>query len=150
MFGVYSYQKRANRVLSEKFTELLTIDYAIVHRKTLLTKNPILCQNLSNCSLDTLVLLHAVNVSRRDPFTDLVIACSDKSSFFKRLLRIFERFLQPSKRHSLLDFQLLAGCDKSGKFFKNLYNCRRWSSLQTKSWKYCMISILLIYQWICF
>ena len=68
------------KYLSERLVQQLKVDYVVIHHICLITNIPDLDPSLRNCSheeADTGIVLNAFDVSKRDPFTDLVISCSD-------------------------------------------------------------------------
>ena len=101
---------------------------------------------------DTGIILHALDVTKRNPFTDLVISCSDTDvlllllHYFDDLctstvFRTLKHDIELGEVHehlgreickSLLGFHALTGCDQTGKFFgftklscwKNLMQCQ--------------------------
>ena len=107
--------------------------YAVVFDKTVLTNIADLDSNLINYNheeADTGIVLHAPDVSKRDPFSELVVSCSDtvvllillhyfdklsSSTIFKTINRefvlrkIYEN-LAPSVFHAI------SGCDQTGRF----------------------------------
>ena len=123
------------KYLSEKLVQQLKVDYVVIHYKCLINLDPSL-RNYSHEEADTGIVLNALDVSKRDPFTDLVISCSDTdvllilihyyeqlttSIVFKTTVHsyfvgeIYEN-LSPSIRHALLGFYAFTGCDQTGKF----------------------------------
>ena len=113
--------------------------YAVVFDKTVLTNIADLDSNLRNYNheeADTGIVLHAPDVSKRDPFSELVVSCSDtvvllillhyfdklsSSTIFKTINRefvlrkIYEN-LAPSVFKALLGFHAISGCDQTGRF----------------------------------
>ena len=78
--------------LSKKLEEHLSVDYVIVYQQTVLTNLTDFDQHLrSYCheEADTGIVLHALDVSKRNPFTDMVISCSD-TDVLLILLNYFE------------------------------------------------------------
>ena len=127
------------KYLSEKLVQQLKVDYIVIHHKYLITNildlDPSL-RNYSHEEADTGIVLTTLDVSKRDPFTDLAISCTDTdvllilihyyeqltSSFvFKTTVHsyflgeIYEN-LSPSIRHALLGFHTFTGCDQTGTF----------------------------------
>ena len=112
------------KYFSQKLVQQLKVDYVVIYHKCLITNIPNLDPSLRNYSHeegDTGIILNALNVSKRDPLTDLVISCSDtevllivihyyeqltSSIVFKTTLQsyfvggIYEN-LTPSIRHAL-------------------------------------------------
>ena len=82
------------------------------------------------------IILHAPDVSKNGPFTELVIACSDTDvllillNYFKNInsctifktshqeyyLREIHESLKPGIIKELLGFRAFSGCDQTGKF----------------------------------
>ena len=127
------------KYLSEKLVQQLKVDSVINHHRYLITNiadlDPSLRKN-SHEEADTGFVLNALDVSKRDPFTDLVISYSDTSvlltliDYYEQLIssivfkttvhsyfvgEIYEN-LSPSIRHTLLEFDVFIGCDQTGKF----------------------------------
>ena len=85
---------------------------------------------------DTCIVFHALDITNRNPFTDLVICCSDtdvvllllhyfdelststinRSTNYDIILRQAYDTLGPELCKSLLGFHALTGCDQTGKF----------------------------------
>ena len=114
-------------------------DYVVVFDKTALTNIADLDNNLRNYNheeADTGIILHALDVSKRDRFSELVVFCSDtdvllillhdfdklsSSTIFKTINREFVLrktygILAPSVCKALLGFQAISGCDQTGRF----------------------------------
>ena len=126
--------------LSKKLKHQLNVDFVIVFGNTCITNLDDLDSNLKQYpheEADTGIVLHVIDVSRRDPFTEIVVSCSD-TDVFLILLHYFEeistsvvfrtihhdinlRFLfeklGPSLCKALLGFIAITGCDQTGKLF---------------------------------
>ena len=127
------------KYLSEKLVQQLKVDYIVIHHKYLI-KNILdldpSVRNYSHEEADTGIVLTTQDVSKRDPFTDLVISCTDtdvllilihyyeqltSSIIFKTTVHsyfvgeIYER-LPPSIRIAPLGFHVYTGCDQTGKY----------------------------------
>ena len=126
--------------LSEKLKDRLKIDYVIVYGRSCITNLLDLDNKLKQYSqeeADTGIVLHVIDISRRDPFTDIVVSCSDtdvllillyyfdeiSTSIVFRAIRhdadlrfIFEQ-LGPQICKAILGFHAITGCDQTGKFF---------------------------------
>ena len=137
--GSIQTKSKLTKYLSEKLVQQLKVDYVVIHHKCLITNIPDLDPSLRNYSheeADTGIVLNALDVSKRDPFTDLVISCSD-TDFLLILIRYYEQLtssivvkttvhsyfvgeiyehLSPSIRHALLGFHAFTGCDQTEKF----------------------------------
>ena len=118
----------------------MNVDFVIIFGNTCITNLHDSDSNLKQYSheeADTGIVLHVIDVSRRDPFTEIVVSCSD-TDVFLILLHYFEeistsvvfrsihhdinlRFLfeklGPSLCKALLGFHAITGCDQTGKFF---------------------------------
>ena len=86
---------------------------------------------------NTSIVLHAIDVTQRDPSTDLMISCSDtdvllillnyfdsiclstifRTSSHDMPLRFSYEKLGEVKCKALLGFHALTGCDQTGKFY---------------------------------
>ena len=68
------------KYLSEKLVQQLKVDYIVIHHKYLITNildlDPSL-RNYSHNEADTGIVLTTLHISKRDPFTDLAISCTD-------------------------------------------------------------------------
>ena len=117
-----------------------TIDYVAVYKQTCLTNlqdlNPLL-MNDNQEEADTNIVLHAIDVTQRDPSTDLVISCSETDvllillNYFDSIclntifrasshgmpLRFSDETLGEVKCKALLGFHALTGCDQTGKCY---------------------------------
>ena len=127
------------KYLSEKLVQQLKVDYIVIHHKYLITNildlDPSV-RNYSHEEADTGIVLTTQDVSKRDPFTDLVISCTDtdvllilihyyeqliSSTVFKTAVHsyfvgeVYEN-LSPSIRHALLEFHAYTGCDQTEKY----------------------------------
>ena len=114
-------------------------DYIVVFDKTVLTNIADLDNNLRNYNheeADTGIVPHALEVSKRDPFSELLFFCSDtdvllillqyfdklsSSTIFKTIYKEFVvRKIYEHLAHSvckaLLCFHALSGCDQTGRF----------------------------------
>ena len=142
---------------SEKLVQQLKVDYVAIHHKCLITNIPGLDPSLRNYSheeADTGIVLNALDVSKHDPFTDLVISCSDtdvllipinyyeqltSSILFKTTVHsyfvgeIYEN-LSPSIRHTLLGFHAFTGCNQTVKF-SGFRKPSCWTTLMNSSKK---------------
>ena len=127
------------KYLIEKLIQQLKVDYVVIPNKCLIINISDLDPSLKNYShkeAGTEIALNVLDVSKRDPFTDPVISCSDivillilinnyeqltSSIIFKTTIHsyfvseIYEN-LSPSIRHVLLGFHVFTGCDQTGKF----------------------------------
>ena len=124
------------KYLSEKPVK---VDCVVIHHKCLITNIPDLDPSLRNYSheeADTRIVINAIDVSKRDPFTDLVISYSDtdvllilihyyeqlsssivfKTTVHSHLVGEIYKNLSTSIRHALLGFHAFTGCDQTGKF----------------------------------
>ena len=73
-------RKELSQYLSLKLSQHFVKHYVVVFDKTVLTNMPDLDNNLRNYNheeTDTGIVLHALDVSKRDPFSELVVFCSD-------------------------------------------------------------------------
>ena len=126
--------------LSHKLRSELNMDYVIVYGRTCLTNiadlDPEL-QTYNHEEADTGIVLHCIDISKRDPFTELVVSCSDTdvllillhyfnqlctTTVFKTLhqqmnLRMMYESFSPRRCQSLLGFHAITGCDQTGKFY---------------------------------
>ena len=126
--------------LSKKLKDQLNADFVIVFGNTCITNLDDLDSNLKQYSheeADTGIVLHVIDVSRRDTFTEIVVSCSDTDVFLILLhyfeenstsvvfrtihhdinLRFLFEILGPSLCKPLLGFHAITGCDQTGKFF---------------------------------
>ena len=125
--------------LGKKLAECTSKEYVVVYGNTLITNIGNLDEQLYNYNqeeADTGIVLHAIDVTKRDPFTDLVVLCSD-TDVLLILLHYFEKIssstifetadhkyilhqiyenLGPVFCKALLGFHALSGCDQTGKF----------------------------------
>ena len=113
-------------------------NYVVVFHKTVLTNIVDLDDNLRNYNHEeagTGIVLHALDISKRDPFSELVVFCSDtdvllillhyfdklsSSTIFKTnrefvLRKIYEN-LAWSVCKALLGFHAISGCNQAGSF----------------------------------
>ena len=145
------------KYLCEKLVRQLKVDYIVIHHKCLITNIPDLDSSLRNYSheeADIRIVINALDVSKRDPFTDVVISCSDtdvllilihyyeqltssivfKTTVHSYLVAEIYKNLSPSIRHALSGFHTFTGCDQTGKFsgFGKL-SC--WTTLMSSSKK---------------
>ena len=69
----------------------MTLDFMVAYGNCCLTDISSLNRDLFDCNqeADIGIVLHALDVSKNDPFTELVIACSDKDVLLI-LLNCFE------------------------------------------------------------
>ena len=125
--------------LSKKLCENLTIDYVVVYGASLFTNISDLNENLKYYSqeeADTGIILHALDASKRDPLSKIVISCSDtdvllmllhyfddlspytifKTSDHVYYLNYINSQMKKSMRRALLGFHAFTGCDQTGKF----------------------------------
>ena len=80
-------------------------------------------KNHTHEEADTLMILHAVDVTKRDPFTQLFISCSD-TDVFLLLIHYYDELCTGGAYHALgdvnsaalLGFHSFTGCDQTGKF----------------------------------
>ena len=133
-------KSKLTKYLSEKLVQQLKVDHVVTHHKCLITNIPghdPRLRNYSHKEADTRIALNALGVSKRDPFTDLVISYSDtavllilihyyqqltNSIVFKTTVylyfvgEIYEN-LPPSIRHALLGFHAFIGCNQNREIF---------------------------------
>ena len=125
--------------LSNKLAQYTTKEYVIVYGNSLLTNVANLDEQLDNYTqeeTDTGIALHAIDVTKRDPFTELVLMCSDidvlilllhyfemmsSSTIFKTteheyILPNIHENLTPNVCKAPLGFYTLGWCDQTGKF----------------------------------
>ena len=129
-----------NEYLSKQTAHQLEKDYVIVYGKSCLTNLPDLDQelrtNYTHEEADTGIVLHALDVSKRDQCSELVISCSDtdvllillhyfdnlasitifKTAEHEYILRTIHEHLRPNNCKALLGFHAISGCDQTGKF----------------------------------
>ena len=126
--------------LSNKVQLKLDIEYVVVYGMTCVTNIIDLDPELKNYTheeADTGIVLHAIDVCKRDPFTDLVISCSDtdvllillyyfdelsSSTIFRTTqhditLQLIHENIGPHMCKAILDFHAISGCDQTGKFY---------------------------------
>ena len=132
-------KSKLTKYLSEKLVQQLKVDHVVTHHKCLITNIPghdPRLRNYSHKEADTRIALNALGVSKRDPFTDLVISYSDtavllilihyyqqltNSIVFKTTVysyfvgEIYEN-LPPLIRHALIGFHAFIGCNQTEKF----------------------------------
>ena len=104
------------KYLSEKLVQQLKADYAVFHQKCLITNIPDLdpsLRNNSNEEADTGIVLNSLDVSKRDPFTDLVISCSDTDTLLI-LIHYYEQLT------SSIVFKTTIHSHFVGEIYKNL------------------------------
>ena len=80
------------KYLSKKLAQYITKEYVIVYRNSLPTNVENLDEQLDNYTeqeADTSIVFHAVHVTKRDPFSELVVVCSD-TDVLVLLLHYFE------------------------------------------------------------
>ena len=125
--------------LSKKLNDTLTLDFVVVYGNFCLTNVFSLNRELFDYNqedTDTGIVLHALNVSKNDPFTELVITCSDtdvllillnyfgdinsctifKTSQQEYYLREIHESLKPGIIKALLGFHAFTGYDQTEKF----------------------------------
>ena len=86
-------KKELTQYLSLKLSQHFVKDYVVVFDNTVLTNIADLDNNLRNCNheeADTGIVLHALDVSKRDPFPELLDFCSD-SNVLLILLHYFDK-----------------------------------------------------------
>ena len=126
--------------ISQKLAAKINTDYVIVYGHTCVTNIADLDPDLKTYNqeeADTGIVLHALDVSRRNPFSELVISCSDTDvllillNYFEELcvstvfkttqhtinLRLVYEALGADLCKALLGFHALTGCDQTGKFY---------------------------------
>lgn len=126
--------------LTKKLQLQLDVEYVIVYRMTCVTNILDLDPELKSYTheeADTGIVLHAIDVCKRDPFTDLVISCSDtdvllillhyfdelsSSTIFRTTqhditLQLVYESIGPHKCKAILGFHAFTGCDQTGKFY---------------------------------
>ena len=126
--------------LSNKVQLQLHIEYVVVYGMTCVTNIIDLDPELKNYTheeADTGIVLHAIDVCKRDPFTDLVISCSDtdvllillyyfdelsSSTIFRTTqhditLQLIHENIGPHMCKAILGFHAISGCDQTGKFY---------------------------------
>ena len=127
------------RYLADKLAADLEQDFVVVFDRSCFSNLADLEESLKTYGqeeADTAIVLHAVDVFGRDPFSELTISCSDtdvllillnyfeqlpSTTIFKRiehcydLRQIFERFT-PQVYKALLGFHAFTGSDQTGKF----------------------------------
>ena len=132
-------KKELTQYLSLKLSQHFVKDYVVVFDKTVLTNIVDLDDNLRNYNHEeagTGIVLHALDISKRDPFSELVVFCSDtdvllillhyfdklsSSTIFKTINRelvlrkIYEN-LARSVCKALLGFHPISGCNQAGSF----------------------------------
>ena len=124
--------------LSKKLAQCMTKEYVIVYGNSLPTNVANLNKQLDNYTKEeagTSIAFHARDVTKRNPFSELVVMCSD-TDVLLLLLHYFERIssstifrqlsmntpyarhenLIPDIRKSLLGFHVLSGCDQKRKY----------------------------------
>ena len=80
------------KYFSKKLAQYITKEYVIVYRNSLPTNVENLDEQLDNYTqqeTDTSIVFHAVHVTKRDPFSELVAMCSD-TDVLVLLLHYFE------------------------------------------------------------
>ena len=131
--------------LSKKLNDTLTLDFVVVYGNCCLTNISSLNQELFDYNqeeADTGIVLHALDRSKNDPFTELGIACSDtdvllillnyfedinsctifKTSYQEYYLREIHESLKPGIIKALFGFHAFSGCDQTGKFHGSAKN----------------------------
>ena len=126
--------------LRHKLKLELNMDYVTVYGRKYQTNiadpDPEL-QTYKHEEPDTDIVLHCIDLSKRDPFTELVVSCYDNdvllmlldyfnqlctTTVFKTLhqqmnLRMIYESLSPRRYQSLLGFYAITGCNHTGKFY---------------------------------
>ena len=123
--------------LSKELAQYMTKEYVIVYGNSLLKNVANLDKQLDNYTQEeagTSIFFHAIDVSKRDPFSELVVMCSDtdvlllllhyfqmisSSAIFKttkyEYMKTHEN-LTPDICKALLGFHALRRCDQAGTF----------------------------------
>ena len=140
-------KKELTTYLLPRFAGYLNKKFVIAFERTCVTNIPGLDSDLKEYGqeeADTGVVLHAMDVCKRDPFTELTISCSDtdvllilpnyfdqlpSTTTFKtthhqcNLHSIYEKFT-PRVCTALLGFHAMTGNDQTGKF--NGFTKKTW------------------------
>ena len=129
--------------LGQKLASVMTskpVDYVAVYKQTCLTNLQdlnLLLMNHNQEEADTSIVLYAIDVTQRNPSTDVVISCSDtdvllillnyfdsiclsttfRTSSHDMPLRFAYENLEEIKCKALLGFHALTGCGQTGKFY---------------------------------
>ena len=132
-------KQELTKYLSGKLSQHLSKDFVIVLNGNVTSNMSDLDENLFNFNheeADTGIVLHAIDVTKRDPFSELVILCSDTdvllillhyfeslctSTIFKTVnrefvLRKIHCQLSLNVCKALLGFHAITGCDQTGRF----------------------------------
>ena len=122
--------------LSKKLNDTLTLDFVVVYGNCCLANISSLNQELFDYNqeeADKGIVLHALDVTKNDHFTESVIACSDtdvflillnyfedinsctifKTSYQEYYLREIHKSLKPGIIKALLGFHAFSGCDQT-------------------------------------
>ena len=109
-------KKESTQYLSLKLNQHFVKDYVMVFDNTVLTNIADLDNNLRNCNhkeADTGIALHALDVSKGDPFPELLVFCSD-TDVLLILLHYFD------KLNSSTIFKTINGKFVLREFYENL------------------------------
>ena len=127
------------KYLSMKLYDVFqNVAFAVSYEFTYISNISDIDARLKDCheEADTCIVLHSLDVTKRNPFTDLVVYCCDtdvlllllycfdelcSSTIFRTTnrdirLRTLHSHLGPELCTSLLGFHALTGCDQTGKF----------------------------------
>ena len=127
------------KYLSMKLYDVFqNVAFAVSYEFTYISNISDIDARLKDCheEADTYIVLHSLDVTKRNPFTDLVVYCCDadvlllllycfdelcSSTIFRTTnrdirLRTLHSHLGPELCTSLLGFHTLTGCDQTGKF----------------------------------
>lgn len=117
---------KLTKYLSKKLEEVLILDFVIVYSSWSLTNILPINHELCDCNqekADAWIVLHALVVSKNNPFSYCLLGCRCTFYFVKLFshhkhnLRGVHKSVTPQIIKTLIGFYAFSGCDQMGRFY---------------------------------